>query len=126
MEKLTVLSLVQLQAGLWLVTGKFTVQEHPTRPPCSWGNSLSYPSSSSKQDCGWLQVNELHRKFHPLTLLMGKLTVLPLLQLQAGLGRGWFWVDFTVEELPPSHLPHGATHRPTLPPAPGRTVAGYR
>ncbi len=39
--QLTVLPLLQLQAGLWLVTGKCAVQELPTHPPSSWGNSPS-------------------------------------------------------------------------------------
>ncbi len=37
----------------------------PTRPPSSRGNSPSYPSSSSRQDCGWLQVNVPYRNSHP-------------------------------------------------------------
>ncbi len=43
MGQLTVLTLLQLQAGLWLVTGKCAVQELPTHPPSSRVTQLPAP-----------------------------------------------------------------------------------
>ncbi len=96
----------------------------PTLPQSSRGNSPSYPSSSSRQDCGWLQVNVLYRNSHLPTFLTGQLTVLPLLQLHSKQDCGWLQVNVPYRNSQP-YPPHGATHCPNPPPAPSRAVAGY-